>query len=237
MSKITFLAKIKLFISSHLVPVIATSAILVVGVSAGVVAIVINNQPKQETSSNQENTDLAQNSENEKPKQEAETDNKTENSDSSATNTDNKSAEQNTSKPNTSQNQNSGSSQTKPVEKPSNSNTNSNSNNSSSSQTPAPSQPNTPAQPTQPEKTVYHYVCLGTSNDPVVKQELKDMFSGGQDYMMYTFPENSAKITNCTTKLQSMSVPDVTKKLNWQLIEFNSAEELFRWSDDYLYNK
>ncbi len=236
MSKITFLAKIKLFISSHLVPVIATSVILVVGVSAGVVAIVINNQPKQETSSNQENTDLAQNSENEKPKQEAETDNKTENSDPD-TNAGDKSAEQNTSKPNTSQNQNSGSSQTKPVEKPSNSNTNSNSNNSSSSQTPAPSQPNTPAQPTQPEKTVYHYVCLGTSNDPVVKQELKDMFSGGQDYMMYTFPENSAKITNCTTKLQSMSVPDVTKKLNWQLIEFNSAEELFRWSDDYLYNK
>lgn len=232
MSKITFLAKIKLFISSHLVPVIATSAVLVVGVSAGVVAIVLNNQPKQETSLNQENTDLAQNSENEKPKQEDKTDNKIENSGSS-TNAGDKSPEQNTSKPNTSQNQNNGSSQSKPVEKPSNSDTNNNSNNSGSNQTPAPSKPNIPNQPTQPEKTVYYYACLGTSEDPTVKQELQAIFAGNQDYMVYTFFENPEKITNCLTKLQGMSVPDITKKLNWQLIEFGSAEELLRWPGPY----
>lgn len=224
MSKITFLAKIKLFISSHLVPVIATSAILVVGVSAGVVAIVINNQPKQETSLNQENTNLAQNSENEKPKQEDETDNKTENSDNSATDTDDKMAEQNTSKPNTSQNQNSGSSQPKPVEKPSNSNTNSSSNNSSSSQTPTPSQPNTPAQPT---KTEYFYVCKGTIPDPATKAQMLAEFPEAKDYITLTL-NGPRKVTSCWDEFKNSSMvdPNYTKYFTWQLIECNSFEEM-----------
>lgn len=215
MSKITFLAKIKLFISSHLVPVIATSAILVVGVSAGVVAIVINNQPKQETSSNQENTDLAQNSENEKPKQEDETDNKTEDSNPDT----NASA-----KPNTSQNQNSSSSQTKPVEKPSNSNTNNNSNNSSSSQTPAPSQPTTP---TQPAKTEYFYVCKGTIPDPATKAQMLAEFPEAKDYITLTL-NGPRKVTSCWDEFKNSSMvdPNYTKYFTWQLIECNSLEEM-----------
>jgi len=223
MSKITLFAKIKLFISSHLVPVIATSAILVVGVSAGVVAIVLNSQPKQETSSNQEDTDLAQNPENEKPKQEDETNNKTENSDPD-TDAGDKSAEQNTSKPNTSQNQNSGSSQTKPVEKPSNSNTNSSSNNSSSSQTPAPSQPTAPTQPT---KTEYFYVCKGTIPDPNTKAQMLAEFPGADDHITLTL-NGPRKVASCWDEFKNSSMvdPNYTKYFTWQLIECNSFEEM-----------
>lgn len=146
MSKTSFFTQIKLFVSSHIVPVITISAIVVVGATAGIVAIIANSQ-KQDTeiatstptedSKNNEQDELSKGSHN---KESDQTPDDTENSKTNNSNNTSKPSEP--TKPATSQNQtpnNTGSTQ-----KP----------NSSNNQTTTPSKPNTsqnqPSQPTTP---------------------------------------------------------------------------------------
>lgn len=246
MSKISLLNQIKTFIASHLVPVITTSAVVVVGVTAGIAAIVVNN--KQEIPNATETSEPTEEKETEsKPNEVAdnktESDNKTTsstNSDKSTTNTSN--AEQ--TKPNTTQNQVSNN-QPQNTQKPNTS--------SSSTSTTAPSKPNTTTQPSQPTtpttptqpttpvepekptvKTDYYYLCVGTTNDPTIKAEIQGGVSGAQDFMVYSF-ERKAPITNCLDELHKMSVPDVANKLSWKLREFNTFDELMRFEDNLFY--
>ena len=141
MKSASALAKIKLFISSHLVPVIATSSILVVGVSAGVVAIIINSQPKQEIPEISDNSQEVGKEEKE-PESSDNAEEKSEDNSSEQDKSDNSAS--------TTQNQNSTSSQPKPTEQPSSSNSNSNNSNSNSSSPTTPNKPSTPTRPTTP---------------------------------------------------------------------------------------
>ena len=216
MSKTAFLVKIKLFISSHLVPVIATSSILVVGVSAGAVAIIINNQPKQEIPDNSQ----------EVSKEEKEP----ENSDNAEEKSEDNSSEQDKSdnSASTTQNQNSTSSQPKPTEQPSSSNSSSNNANSNSPATPSkPSTPTQPTTPVEPTKTEYFYVCKGTIPDPALKAQMLAEFPGADDHITLTL-NGPRKVTSCWDEFKNSSMvdPNYTKYFTWQLIECNSLEEM-----------
>lgn len=219
MSKTTFFAKIKLFISSHLVPVIATSSILVLGISAGVVAIIINNQPKQEAPEASDNSQ-------EISKEEKEP----ENSDNTEEKSEDNSSEQD--KPNnsanTAQNQNNTSSQTNPTKQPSSSGSSSNNANLNSPATPnKPSTPTQPTTPVEPAKTEYFYVCKGTIPDPATKAQMLAEFPEAKDYITLTL-NGPRKVTNCWDEFKNSSMvdPNYTKYFTWQLIECNSFEEM-----------
>lgn len=227
MSKLSLFAQIKTFIASHLVPVIISSTVVVTGITAGVVAIVINSSSEQNVSdagnpiSEQENSNEPEDTKN----------NDSNNSDNSDTqiSEDNVSSDTQkpteTSKPATSSNQttNNQPSQSQSTTKP---------NSSSSTQTPAqPTQPSQPTQPQTPTKTEYFYVCKGTISDPAKKAQMLAEFPGADDYITLTL-NGPYRITDCWEEFKNSTMvdPNYTKYFTWQLIECNSFEEM----DSYL---
>lgn len=147
MSKLSLFTQIKTFIASHLVPVIITSTVVVVGITAGVVAIAMSSSSEQNVSDASEPT-LEQN--NDSKSEDTKTDNSGNNSDSSNNQISEDKISSDTQKPTETSKPTASSNQTT-NNQPSQSQSETNSSSSSSTQTPTqPAQPAQPAQPTTP---------------------------------------------------------------------------------------